>query len=130
MNSKTLFFSAYSRGRLVPRYTHINAHAYVGSLRHSICLPQLCIIYTGCSPRTITHKITKIERRKSLGMRLSASALFTGKAGGARQSETLASVRHPQTPLSKLYIATGSKHICYNYKKHYMCHLHLREDSA
>ena len=33
-------------------------------------------------------------------MRLSASALFTGKAGGARQNETLASVRHPQTPLS------------------------------
>lgn len=42
----------------------------------------------------------KIEGRKSLGMGLSASALLTGKAGVARQSETLASVRHPQTPLS------------------------------
>ena len=42
-------------------------------------------------------------------MRLSASALFTGKAGGARQSETLASVRHPQTPLSILQEKSGNE---------------------
>lgn len=42
----------------------------------------------------------KIERRKSLGMRLSASAQSTGKTDSVRQSGTLAAVRHPQTPLS------------------------------
>ena len=46
----------------------------------------------------ISQKTDK-TRRKSLGMRLSTSAQFTGQIDRVRQNETLASVRHPQPPI-------------------------------
>ena len=49
----------------------------------------------------ISQKTDK-TRRKSLGMRLSTSAQFTGQIDRVRQNETLASVRHPQPPIYNL----------------------------
>ena len=46
----------------------------------------------------ISQKTDK-TRRKSLGMRLSTSAQFTGQIDRVRQNETLASVRQPQPPI-------------------------------
>ena len=50
----------------------------------------------------ISQKTDK-TRRKSLGMRLSTSAQFTGQIDRVRQNETLASVRHPQPPIYKMF---------------------------